>query len=151
MKKAIFSAVVLAVMAVFVACKSASGYGSKVPYTVANRYFVRNDVSSYGTMIIDTMDKFERTFGMATTMGKDGKPTEINFEKQFVIAVTMGETEYDTDIKPVRLEKSSDGLVLTMNVVKQGEKRSYSITPCLILVVDKKYQDKVKFIGYPDE
>ena len=36
---------------------------------------------------ITTEEEFNKLFGMATIMGKDGKPTAIDFTKQFVLGV----------------------------------------------------------------
>ena len=35
---------------------------------------------------------------MATTKGKDGKPTAIDFTKQFVLAIVLPETDFATEI-----------------------------------------------------
>lgn len=114
-----------------------------VPYTVAQRYFVKNNVAELPNGAITTEQEFFRIFGEATVMGKNGRPTQINFQRQFVIAVTVPETDIDTEILPTSLRQEADSLVLSYNV-KRGEKRSYTIQPVLVLVVDKKYEGTVE-------
>lgn len=83
---------------------------------------------------------------MAAVMGKDGMPTSINFENQYVIAVTLPETDTDTDINLVSLKKAANSdIILTYKVIT-GEKRSYTIVPVRLLIVDKKYDGNVKLI-----
>lgn len=114
-----------------------------VPYIVAQRYFLKNDVSQLPNGIITTEQEFYSLFGEAAVMGKNGRPTQINFQKQFVIAVTVPETNTDTNIEPVSLRREADALVLSY-IVDKGEKRSYTIQPLLLIVVDKKYEGTVE-------
>lgn len=115
----------------------------EVPYTVAQRYFVKNDVAQLPNGAITTEQEFYSLFGQATAMGTDGRPTQINFQRQFVIAVTVPPTDTDTDIEPVALHQYANSLVLTYSV-SRGEQRSYTIQPLLLLVVDKKYEGTVE-------
>jgi len=43
-----------------------------VPFTIAQRYFVKNTVKSMDNPKIETAEKFKEFFGAATTMGKNG-------------------------------------------------------------------------------
>ena len=52
-----------------------------VSYILAANYFVKNTVNQLDNPKIETAEKFNEIFGMATTMGKEGKPTEIDFSK----------------------------------------------------------------------
>lgn len=72
--------------ALYASC--ASG-GASVKYAVARNYFVNRNAAIPQDMKIQSRKDFDRCFGMAATMGKDGKPTEIDFEKSFVIAKVM--------------------------------------------------------------
>lgn len=117
--------------------------GQRVPYTVAQRYFLKNDVTSLPNGAITSASEFERLFGMATVMGKDGQPTTVDFTRQFVIAVSVPETNRATDIKPLTLQQENGSLVLSYTV-ERGEQRSFSIQPLLLLVVDKKYEATVE-------
>lgn len=111
-----------------------------IPYIVARNYFVKNTVPQ-GEVFnskIETKEQFEASFGAAARMGQDGKPTEIDFTKQYVIAVVNDETDIATELEPVSLQKDrkNNTVVCTFQVIK-GAKQSFTIRPCLILVVDK--------------
>jgi hypothetical protein len=120
-----------------------------IPYTIAKNYFVRNDVTDFKPKKIDTQKDFENVFGMAAFMGKDGEPTNIDFGKQYVLAVMMAPTNHSTDIKPISLKRNGTmkSLVFTYNIKQDKVKQSYTITPCLLIVVDKKYDGKVTFVS----
>ncbi len=78
---------------------------------------------------------------MATRMGKDGMPTEIDFNKEFIIGEILPETDVETTIEPVSLRKTgSSELTLTYSI-KRGAKRSYTTKPMFILKVDNKYKN----------
>ena len=128
MKHLTFSLIVLCAGLVTACDKSA------VPYTEARNYFVRNDVSQVPEVITTEAD-FMKYFGMATTMGLDGKPTEIDWDKQFVIAAVLPETSVQTEIKPVKLKSEGDHLVFTY-MVREGETMSYTSRPSLIVIVE---------------
>ena len=83
---------------------------------------------------------------MAAVMGKDGMPTSIDFTKQYVIAVTLPETDTETDINLVSLKKDTNSDIILTYKVMTGEKRSYTIVPVRLLIVDKKYDGNVKLI-----
>lgn len=118
--------------------------GSKsVSYTVAKNYFVNNSLDSLPPVKITDEAVFNKCFGMATAMGKDGQPTAIDFSRQYVIAVTLPVTDTMTVLKPKRLVKASDGRLTFTYVVKRGKKMSYSIQPLLLVIVDKKYDGEV--------
>ncbi len=108
-----------------------------IAFTVAKNYFVKNTVQSLDNPKIETAEKFQEVFGMATTMGKDGKPTAIDFNKQSVIALVLPLTDYDTSVEPVSLQKDESGKI-TLNYKKiVGQKQTYTIRPNLVIVFDK--------------
>ncbi|BDD05790.1 hypothetical protein [Aureibacter tunicatorum] len=110
-----------------------------IPFTIAQNYFVKNDVDKLKYPKLKSEEEFDKIFGSATTMGKEGKPTKIDFDKQFVIAVVLPETKYSTTIEPVSLKKKDvDELVFTYKV-DTGEKQSYTIKPSLAIIVDKSH------------
>lgn len=119
---------------------------SGINYKTASHYFVRNDVTNYSPRLIQSSDEFERYFGAATTMGKDGLPTDINFAKQNVVAIIEPETNLDTDIKISSVKKQDGKITVRYNVVQTGAPRSYSTVPCLLLSIDKKHGSNVEFI-----
>lgn len=109
-----------------------------IPFTVAKNYFVNNTIKNIDNPKITSQDQFNKIFGAAAAMGTGGSPTKIDFTKQYVIAVVKPESEYNTVITPVSLPKDNDHLIFTYKVEK-GEKQSYTMLPCLIVIVDNTY------------
>lgn len=134
--------IVLIVVAA-VAALMFAGCTENVPYTIADLYFVRNDVAGEVPSKITDVTEFEKYFNMATVMGENGLPTAIDFDSQYVISVVEPETWKDTEITPVSLVREKGGKVVFTYKVQSGEDRSYSIVPCCILVVDKKFDGDV--------
>ena len=114
---------------------------NEVNFEVARNYFLRNDQTISETHKITTQEEFEKLFGMATTMGENGKPTPIDFNRQFVLTIVQPVTDTATEITPVKVEDKGDSLLYTFKV-KAGEKLSFSIQPISIIILDKKYEDK---------
>ena len=112
----------------------------EVAFEVAKNYFFKNDQTIPASPKITTEEEFSKLFGMATTMGEDGKPTEIDFTKQFVLAIVLPVTDIATEITPVKLEAKGDSLFYTYDV-KTGEKQSFTIQPVSIIILDKKYEN----------
>lgn len=112
-----------------------------LPFTVAERYFVKNNVSVVPVVFKDKAS-FEKVFGMASFMGKNGLPTPIDFEKSFVIAVAEPETDHSTELMPVSLSKGDNGLVFTYEA-QIGEKMTYRMRPSMAIIVDKTLQAPV--------
>lgn len=128
-------------MLALVACES-SKPTEEVPFEVAKNYFFKSNLDILpASPKITTEEMFNNLFGMATIMGKDGKPTPIDFSKQFVLAVVLPVTDSETEIKPMKVEATSDSLFYTYQV-KVGEKQSFSIQPISIIILDKQYEDK---------
>ena len=106
--------------------------------------------------IVRAMNTFDAIFGMSTTMGEKGKPTEIDFDKSFVIAVEEGQLNKLTELEPGLLLHDDDGIKsstpaghLTFKYyINEGDEISYTIRPVLIIIVDKAYQNlNVETIG----
>ena len=114
---------------------------NEVAFEVAKNYFFKNDQEIPASPKVTTEEEFNKLFGMATTMGEDGKPTPIDFTKQFVLAIVLPVTDYDTEISPMKVEEKGDSLLYTYEV-KQGEQQSFSIQPVSIIILDKKYENK---------
>ena len=83
---------------------------NEVAFEVAKNYFFKNDQEIPASPKITTAEDFGKLFGMATTMGEEGKPTEIDFTKQFVLAIVLPVTNLATEINPTRLEEKGDTL-----------------------------------------
>jgi hypothetical protein len=108
-----------------------------VSYVVAENYFVKNNVTQLDNPKIETAEKFNEIFGMATTMGKDGKPTAIDFSKQYVIALVLPETDMLATIRPVGLQKNDKKEITLDYRVEVGPKQTYTIRPSIAIIVDK--------------
>ncbi|MBR6465206.1 MAG: hypothetical protein IKS82_02085 [Bacteroidales bacterium] len=123
------------------------GKPSEVNYTIAENYFIKNNAELPATHKITDQETFNQIFGMATTMGENGKPTEIDFEKQFVIAVETGPVQKETELIPGFLINHYDGKLVFHYEVKQGADITYTIRPVLIIIVDKTYENlKIKVV-----
>ena len=134
---------------VMMACNSGSavdaqngnGTPKEVTFDVAKNYFFNKGQEIPANPKITTQEEFEKLFGMAAVMGKDGKPTEIDFSKQFVVALVRPITDINTEIVPVKVEEQGDTLKYTYEV-KTGEKQSFSMQPLSIIILDKQYENK---------
>lgn len=117
-----------------------------VEYTVANHYFVNSSISRPIREKVTDQATFDKLFGMAAVMGKNGQPTPIDFDSQFVIAVSEGVVNNLTNYEPVSLKTDGKHLVFTYKVEK-GKHIDYSMRPLLMIVVDKKWERDVKFVA----
>ena len=144
MKKIFLSIVALLTMTACTSHSTDANINSEetgeVDYEVAKNYFFKNDQQIPASPKITTEEEFNKLFGMATVMGKDGKPTSIDFTKQFVLAIVLPVTDMATEINPVKVEVKSDSLFYTYDV-KTGEKQTFSIQPVSIIILDKQYED----------
>lgn len=144
MKKLINMFMGLLVLCLMNSCAQTLTTEGDVAYTEGHNYFVRNDVTEVPTMIT-TQEQFERYFGMAAVMGKNGMPTAIDFTKQYVIAAVMPLTDIQTEMSAHSLKQKGDTIVFTYRV-KRGEQQSYTMRPMLMIVVDNKYKGVVKAV-----
>lgn len=111
-----------------------------VDFKETDNYFYAGKVQHPTLLKITTQADFDKHFGIVAFMGDGGKATEIDFSKQFVVAKVLPETDTLDDLKPVALTQESGKLHLT-STVKHVERRDYTIQPCFILIVDRKYVD----------
>ena len=139
MRKVLKLAALMLCLAAFV-CGTAEA--KTIKYKKAENYFVRNDYKACGLKKFTTQAEFDRCFGMATTMGRNGRPTEIDFSRSFVIACIMHDTDYSTDIRPVSVRTSGDDCITVRSSIKRGEKQSYTQRPFYMIVVSRKYVDR---------
>lgn len=118
-----------------------------ITFIQARNYFANANVDSTTYYIVTTEEDFMKKFGMATAMGTNGKPTEIDFSKQIAIAIISPETYYDTQITATKLKKASDKSTTTLEYTKTvgSEKRSYSILPIELIFVDKNIGTDIQF------
>ncbi|MDO4160143.1 MAG: hypothetical protein Q4D41_06780 [Prevotellaceae bacterium] len=124
---------------------SVNNGSEEIPYKVAEGYFLRNDIKQTVIKKIDNREEFDSLFGMATVMGENGKPTPIDFSREYVIAVSMPETYHEAMLYTTGLARNDKDMIVFSYKYTIGEKRSYSITPCIIVVVSNEYSGKVIF------
>jgi len=140
MKKIIFTMASLLMMVGCTANKPAEEDIESVPFEVAKNYFFKNNQEIPVNPKITTADTFDRLFGMAAFMGKDGQPTTIDFDKQFVLAIVLPVTDVATEIIPDKVELKNDRLFYSYEV-KTGEQQSYFIQPVSIIILDKQFEN----------
>ena len=118
-----------------------------VPFENLKNYFVKNtEVSTekIQTKKISSKEEFDKTFGAAPVMGKNGKPTVINFDREIVLAVYSSPTHTKTELKATKLEYGDNHLTLYYSVTESGQ-QNFTVKPLLLLAVDKKYDGFTKF------
>ena len=129
--------IILALAAIgFAAC----GIKKDIPYEVAHNYFVLNDVSEPVPSKIASQEAFDRYFGMAAFMGKNGQPTPIDFEKQFAIAVVLSETNHSTELKAGKLTDDGAKLIFTYHADVAPEESTWTQVPVLLIFVDRQFE-----------
>lgn len=141
LRKTFFGTAGVAVLMMAMACcttRKSSAEAADVPYTVAHNYFFNNNAQIPANPKVTTQADFDRLFGMAAVMGKDGQPTPIDFHRQFVIAVVLPVTDIETHLQIGKLSSDDDRLTLHYTV-KRGERQSYFTQPMELVIVDKKY------------
>lgn len=118
---------------------------SDVPFLEAKNYFVNNTYEDGGLSNpkITTQADFDMIFGMATTMGENGKPTPIDFSKQYVIALIEQKNDRDANIEIKSLKKIGNTITLAYHLA-EAQKQTYIIRPFVLLIVDKQYQGSVQ-------
>ncbi len=137
----------MAVVATAILGLSACNTSEKtVSYKEAQHYFVRNDVKDFSPRIITSSEELDRYFGSAAVMGTNGLPTLVNFDKENVIAIIEPATNRDTEVKIQSIKKQGDKLVVRYKTIVSGGAMSYTIVPCQLVKVSKKYGTNVQFV-----
>lgn len=130
------------------------GFGQKnqpIPFTIARNYFVKNTFKKGDFLGNKICSKavFDKVFGMATIMGKDGQPTKIDFQKQFVIVVINDVSDIETELIPKKLELLGKHRLNFTYETKTGNKGTAMMQAFTLLIVDKKYSKyKVERTNY---
>ena len=108
--------------------------------TVARNYFVRNDITmtpQEEEFIIDSQSDFDKYFSPAAVMGKDGEPTKIDFNTQIDLCVVLDETDIFKKLYFIDMTRKNDGQIICNYRLTLGRKQSFTIRPCLIVLLDK--------------
>ena len=120
--------------------------GKIVPYKEAKNYFVKNNIdAAIDNPKFENQQEFDQVFGMATTMGENGKPTVINFSKEFVVAQIEDPSTQKVELKPVSIRKNANILEIKYRKIVGGN-QSYTSQPAMILIIDNKYNGDVNFV-----
>ncbi len=127
-------------LALAAAMLAACGQKKDVPFTVAHNYFVRNDVTESVPAKIASQEEFERYFGLAAFMGKNGQPTPIDFETQFAIAVVLPETNHSTELHAESLIDDRQKLTFTYRADVAPEENTWTQVPMMLIFVDRQYE-----------
>ena len=120
----------------------------RIPYTVGRNYYVLNSLrkGAFAEGVIDDREQFDAIFGKAAVLGS--LPTEIDFDRQYVIAVVDNMSDDAVHLNILSLVESEDGkLVMTYERERSG-KRSYSVRPYLMIIVDRQYYGPVEIVAY---
>ena len=115
---------------------------STIDFKTAENYFVKNTVEDAVPSKITTQEEFDKYFGMATTMGDQGKPTPIDFNKEFVIIVDHNSTEKKVEISPIGLNKNEKNLTFTYKLTENGD-NGFTTRPFLMIIVNKTNEGNV--------
>lgn len=113
-----------------------------IGFKTAENYFVKNTVEEAVPAKITSQEEFDKYFGMATTMGDQGKPTPIDFNKEFVIIVDHNNTEKKVEISPIGLNKNEKNLTFAYKVTENGD-NGFTTHPFLMIIVDKTNEGDV--------
>lgn len=119
---------------------AACGQKKDIPYEVAHNYFVRNDVTEPVPAKIGSQEEFERYFGMAAFMGKNGQPTPVDFETQFAITVVLPETNHSTELHAESLTDDGSKLTFSYRVDVAPEENTWTQVPMLLIFVNRQYE-----------
>ena len=142
-----FSFMLLVFLLVTLAACDPKPQETNVPYTELKNYFFRNDAEIPTNPKIDNQEQFDSFFGMATVMGAEGRPTDVDFERQFVIAVVLPVTNQQTELDGERLYAWTDllgysNLQFDYSVDRNSDTLSYTMQPVLLIAVDRQYDAK---------
>lgn len=114
----------------------------EIPYTLAKNYFINNTMTSAVPVKITTAKDFEKYFGLASFMGKNGEPTKINFEKEYIAVVDYGVTDKKIEIIPQKLYRNDNKIILEY-AIKEGNRQEYISRPFQTWIINKKYNEEI--------
>lgn len=115
-----------------------------LPFEKMSNYFVLHSIPSGKTklMKITNQKEFDAYFGMAATMGEEGKPSPINFDTHFVLAIVYSYTNQLIDIIPVQLNQTAKKKAQFQYQLKSNGSQSAISRPITMIKVNKQF---VKF------
>lgn len=96
-------------------------------------YFYLHDTIPQTCLKITSQEQFDRYFGPAAFMGKDGEPTQIDFGREFVVAKVFPLTDRNIKLENARLTLEGDSQLVLRYTYIQGRQQSYTIRPFILL------------------
>ena len=135
MKKVFLFAIMCGVLA---GCGNKRAGTTAVDYRAASGYFVLNTVDAGATITenITSQQRFSELFGEGHTMASGFAP--IDFTKEFAVGVILPSTDRSTELGVDSLTLKDGKLALHYSVVS-GAAQSFTIRPCMVLVIDRQY------------
>lgn len=121
-------------------------YQGSVPYKIGKNYFINNRIDGKVPTKITRQQDFEKYFGLASFMGKDGEPTPVDFSKEFILIKDCGESYYPIDIQTKSLKKQKGILVWEYEIWTAKTEQGFITRPFQMIIVDKKFDGEVKLI-----
>ena len=114
---------------------------TNVSFLPVQNYFVKNNFKNTPTLMIKITNNkyFDSIFGMATTMGKDGKPTVIDFKKQFILAIVKKESNQPIELKALSITKTKSNQLTYTYTNKTDKAGSFSMCASLLVMLDNKF------------
>lgn len=106
-----------------------------ITYTQGKNYFIKNTFPEGTALLkITSTNELEKVMGYATTMGKDGKPTEIDFTKQQALVIIFPESNGNSyELKSVLQTE----LGIEVGYKKTYKKTSHTSRYYLMAIIDK--------------
>ena len=131
----------LAAMNIAMSCaskKELAENSKSVPMLIAKGYHPITDAYTFCKKIATEKDfnsYFDRNF--------DATPDPIDFEKQFVVAVIAPTTDKNIVLNPIKphINDTQDSLVVMYSIGYDSKIKSYTHSPHVIFVFDKKYEN----------
>lgn len=93
--------------------------------------------------LVTTKDEFDKQFGEAAVMTKNGQPSAVNFRREVVLAIVLPETNRATEIDSVELRKTAKGQLALSYAVHYGARRSYFVQPMRLFALSSRYKGYV--------
>lgn len=107
-------------------------------HQVRNYYYL-HDTIPHTCLKITSQEQFDRYFGPAAFMGKDGEPTPIDFSREFVVAKVFPLSSKADEWKDVRLLLQADSILVLHYCRTEGKQLNYTIRPFILLAAPVAY------------
>ena len=143
MKQSMVLTVAGVVLTILAACGAAGSLRraqTDVPFTVAHHYYYKSYTEAPANPMVTTRAEFDKRYGEAAVMGKNGQPTDIDFGRQLAIGVVLPLTNDHVEVRPTRLTADGDTLVLYYQVETLERNMSSTMRPMALVVVDRDHK-----------